>query len=80
MILPMGQSPTRSFAEFRRLTALASPACELCALPTRFVGLECIPDSDDADLCTYECSECGHVQANVVARIKTHRDPFDLYQ
>jgi hypothetical protein len=48
--------------------ALACPPCELCAVPTRFVGLESIPDSDTSDLCTYECNACGHVQANVIPR------------
>jgi hypothetical protein len=48
--------------------ALMSPPCELCAELTRFVGLESIPDCDTADLCTYECSACGHVQAKTVSR------------
>jgi hypothetical protein len=54
----LGQSPG----------ALACPACERCTGPTRFVGLESIPDSDQADLCTYECCRCEHMQASVVAR------------
>jgi hypothetical protein len=49
--------------------ALSCPACELCTEPTRFVGLESLPNSDQGDLCTYECSQCGHMQASVVARI-----------
>jgi C4-type Zn-finger protein len=50
------------------LTALACPRCEMCSLQTRFVGLESLPDNDGADLCTYECNSCGHVQAEVVRR------------
>jgi hypothetical protein len=52
----------------RTLLALACPRCELCALQTRFVGLESLPENDRADLCTYECNSCGHVQAEVVSR------------
>jgi len=50
------------------LAALACPRCEMCSLQTRFVGLESLPDNDGADLCTYECNSCGHVQAEVVRR------------
>jgi hypothetical protein len=55
-------------AATRRLTVLDCPACEQCIAPMRFVGLESIAESDQADLCTYECSQCGHVQASMVAR------------
>ena len=66
----MKQQPKtrRSAAQAQALAALACPACELCAKPTRFVGLESISDNQHADLCTYECNECGHMQANVVTR------------
>jgi hypothetical protein len=37
-------------------------------LQTRFVGLESLADNDRADLCTYECNSCGHVQVAVVGR------------
>ena len=50
------------------LAALACPRCQLCLLQTRFVGLESLPDNDGADLCTYECNSCGHVQAEIVSR------------
>jgi len=40
----------------------------MCSLQTRFVGLESLPNNDGADLCTYECNSCGHVQAEVVRR------------
>jgi len=50
------------------LAALACPRCEMCSLQTRFVGLESLPNNDGADLCTYECNSCGHVQAEVVRR------------
>lgn len=52
----------------RTLDALACPRCEKCSLQTRFVGLESLPENDGADLCTYECNSCGHVQAQVVNR------------
>jgi hypothetical protein len=58
-----------------KLAALVNPPCELCAEPTRFVGLESIPHNDQADLCTYECGQCGHVQASVVAR-SSHAAPI----
>jgi hypothetical protein len=46
----------------------------------RFVGLESIPDSDQADLCTYECCRCEHMQASVVARDNLHLEAFGLPQ
>ena len=58
----------RSASHTRTLAALACPRCELCSLQTRFVGLESLPDNDRADLCTYECNSCGHVQAEAVSR------------
>ena len=57
-----------SASRTRALAALACPRCELCSLQTRFVGLESLPDNDGADLCTYECNSCGHMQAEVVSR------------
>jgi hypothetical protein len=44
----------------------------------RFVGLESIAESDQADLCTYECSQCGHVQASMVARRNGANGEADL--
>jgi hypothetical protein len=57
-----------SASHMRTLTALACPRCKLCSLQTRFVGLESAPDNERADLCTYECNSCGHVQVEVVSR------------
>ena len=51
-----------------QLSALLSPACERCGLPTRFVGLEAVVNSDHTDLCTYACDGCGEVQTAVIAR------------
>jgi MinD superfamily P-loop ATPase len=51
-----------------KLSALLSPACEQCGLPTRFVGLEAVVNSDHSDLCTYSCDGCGQVQTAVFAR------------
>jgi len=58
----------RSATHTGTLPALACPRCQLCSLQTRFVGLESLPENDHADLCTYECNSCGHVQAAVVNR------------
>jgi hypothetical protein len=52
----------------RALPALACPHCEACGAPTRFVGLESIPGDESADLCTYQCGVCEHVQAGRVRR------------
>jgi hypothetical protein len=59
----------------QKLAAVAGPACKLCAKPTRFVGLESIPHNDQADLCTYECSQCGRVQTSVAA-LAPRTDPI----
>jgi hypothetical protein len=37
-------------------------------LPTRFVGLESVVNSDRADLCTYACDGCGQMQTAVITR------------
>jgi C4-type Zn-finger protein len=55
----------------KALSALACPACKSCGKPTRFVGLESLPGNDRDDLCTYECSECGNSQADVIPRAAT---------
>ncbi len=39
------------------------------------VGLESISQNDQADLCTYECSQCGRVQTRVVA-LSSRADPI----
>jgi hypothetical protein len=53
------------------LAALACPVCDICGAATRFVGLETIADNDGADLCSYECTVCGHAQASVIPRSGT---------
>ncbi len=37
-------------------------ACEVCTRPTRLVGIESGAHTNQAELCTYECSNCGHAQ------------------
>jgi hypothetical protein len=58
----------KSRATAQKLAVLTCPACELCDQPTRFVGLESISDSEQADLCTYECSQCGNLQTRIIDR------------
>lgn len=62
------RSKSSHSTQFEEHAATACPACELCAEETRLVGLESVPHSDQADLCTYECGTCGHLQARVVIR------------
>jgi len=59
----------KAHSSIEKVAALVSPTCELCGEPTRLVALESIPHNDQADLCTYECGLCGHVQATVVNTI-----------
>lgn len=54
------------------LQALTTPACEACGQGTRFVGLESDPKDTAADICTYQCIGCDHVQAKSVARANGH--------
>lgn len=51
-----------------QLSAMLYPACERCGLPTRFVGLEAVVNSDRTDLCTYACDGCGQMQTAVITR------------
>jgi len=44
------------------------PTCDECRKATRLVGLEPASEDDRADLCTYECGECGNVQTRVFLR------------
>jgi len=45
---------------------LAHRTCEQCHQATRFVGLESAPHDANADLCTYECDTCGHLQTEII--------------
>ena len=51
--------------------ALAAPACVQCGAATRFVGIECHPTVPNADLCTYECGDCGCFEVAIIARVGT---------
>jgi RNase P subunit RPR2 len=45
------------------LKPLVCPECAECLGTTRLVGIEPHPRFQRTDLCTYECNECGTVQA-----------------
>jgi hypothetical protein len=44
----------------------ASPECDQCRGPTSLIGIEPHWEFDDTDLHTYECTQCGHMQARSV--------------
>lgn len=64
---------TRSPASSEGVTASVGPTCEVCAGPTRLVGIESVADGDPANLCTYECSKCGHAQVSLAWAVKASR-------
>ena len=65
----MKQPRSRSHVPKTPLEILSEPSCAKCGGRTRFVGLETDPKERAADLCTYECIVCEHVQVATVPRI-----------
>jgi hypothetical protein len=49
------------------LRPLVGPICDRCVSPTRMVGQETWVVGH-ADLCTYQCDDCGELQTRVVVR------------
>jgi hypothetical protein len=64
----MKPSGTDSSQKSKPLSILVEPTCERCGRRTRFVGLESDPHNHQADLCTYECTGCGHLHVSSVPR------------
>jgi hypothetical protein len=61
------------------LDPLRERVCGKCGAGARFVGLESDPRERSADLCTYQCDACGHLQTEVIphktATNGAHRSP-----
>jgi hypothetical protein len=64
----MARAPARQVPIEKQSDPLAARPCESCGRAARFVGLETDARDPGADLCTYECDICGHLQTEVIAR------------